>query len=99
MYCWKCKKEIIKESAITRQETCAFCQAYLHCCLNCLFYDKFTHNECREPQAEWVNEKDMGNFCEFFSPSDKKPAAHKTLSKDEAGRKIAELLKKNASKN
>ena len=99
MYCWKCKNEIIKESAVTRQETCPFCQAFLHCCLNCSFYDKFAHNECKEPQAEWVNEKDMGNFCEYFSPSHKKPAVSKTISKEEASKKIAELLKKNAAKN
>lgn len=99
MYCWKCKNEIIKESAVTRQETCTFCQAYLHCCLNCSLYDKFAHNECKEPQTEWVNEKDMGNYCEYFSPSGKKNSVSKTLSKEEAGRKIAELLKNNASKN
>lgn len=26
------------------------------------------HNKCAEPAAEWVRDKEKGNFCEFFTP-------------------------------
>jgi hypothetical protein len=35
-------------------------------CLNCKHYDPGSHRECREDQAEWVKEKDHGNFCSYF---------------------------------
>ena len=66
MYCWKCANESEITEKAGRSETCPHCQSYLHCCYNCKFYDKFAHNECKEPQAEWVKEKDMGNFCDYF---------------------------------
>ena len=40
-------------------------------CLNCIFYDSSAHNQCLENQAEWVREKDKGNFCGYFAPHNK----------------------------
>ena len=34
--------------------------------LNCRLHDSGANNQCREPQAEWVTDKDKANFCEFF---------------------------------
>ena len=95
MYCWKCKNEIKLERKISRTETCPFCNAYLHCCFNCIFYDKLAYHECKEPQAEWVKEKYIGNFCDYFSPKQDKPKIDETLSKEEASKKLSNLFKKN----
>jgi hypothetical protein len=38
-------------------------------CLNCQFYDLGAHHACRESEAEWVREKDMGTFCSYFVPA------------------------------
>lgn len=65
--CHQCKKEIILESFIGRQEQCPSCGADLHCCLNCTFYDRGAYNDCRETQAERVLDKVRSNFCDFFS--------------------------------
>ncbi len=35
-------------------------------CLNCSFYAPGAANDCREPQAERVVDKERANFCEFF---------------------------------
>jgi hypothetical protein len=64
---FSCKKELEVENKVGRAETCPFCNADLHCCLNCLFYDPRAYNQCREPQAERVVEKDRSNFCDYFS--------------------------------
>lgn len=42
------------------------CRSDLHCCRNCSFYDEKAYNNCREPQADRVLEKDRSNFCDFF---------------------------------
>ncbi|HTG17217.1 MAG TPA: hypothetical protein VK747_18340 [Blastocatellia bacterium] len=31
-------------------------------------------NRCREPQAEWVSDREKANFCDFFTPN-KSPSA------------------------
>ena len=61
---------------ILRTDTCSKCDSDLHACKNCQFYDRQYHNECRETQAEWVNDKERANFCDYFAPSTR--AAGKT---------------------
>ena len=65
--CQKCKKEIAPDNFIGRQAQCPSCGADLHCCLNCIFYDRGSYNNCLEPQAERVLDKSRSNFCDFFS--------------------------------
>ena len=64
--CFSCKRELDVGEKTGRTETCPFCNADLHCCLNCRFYDPAAYNQCREPQAERVVEKDRSNFCDYF---------------------------------
>lgn len=64
--CHKCKKEISEDFFVGRQTQCNYCGADLHCCLNCSFHDSGAYNDCREPQAERVLNKDRSNFCDFF---------------------------------
>jgi hypothetical protein len=32
-------------------------------------------NRCREPQAEWVSDREKANFCDFFTPNKSVSAA------------------------
>ncbi len=64
--CFRCRKEITLDSPPGRRDTCPFCRADLHCCRNCAFYDPAAYNECREPQAERVVEKERSTFCDYF---------------------------------
>lgn len=51
------------------RDTCPHCDADLHCCRNCRFYDPGKHNECSETQAEWVRDKVVSNYCDYFQPN------------------------------
>ena len=68
-YCHKCSAEvdIANASSVGRREECSKCSSDLHACLNCKFYDQSAYNECREPQAERVVDKDRANFCDYFT--------------------------------
>ncbi|MCB0360059.1 MAG: hypothetical protein KDD44_10495 [Bdellovibrionales bacterium] len=52
---------------IGRKETCPHCDADVHVCKNCGHYDTSAYNDCREPQAERVVEKERSNFCDYFT--------------------------------
>ncbi|MCB0321860.1 MAG: hypothetical protein KDD60_13120 [Bdellovibrionales bacterium] len=68
--CAHCGKEIpsLPSSAhsVGRRETCPSCDGDLHCCLQCEFFDRSAYNECREPQADRVLDKDRSNHCDYF---------------------------------
>lgn len=93
MFCFQCGREVKVERTPGRNDSCPSCQAYLHCCRNCRFYDVKAHHECREPQAEWVQDKRAGNFCEYFEATvtPVTPAAERAA---EARRKLEELFRK-----
>ena len=68
MICWKCHKEITIEKPV-RGDECPLCHADLHVCKACEFYESGAHNDCRESSAEFVSDKERGNFCDYFSPA------------------------------
>ncbi|HNW59391.1 MAG TPA: hypothetical protein PKI62_06940 [bacterium] len=92
MICYHCQAEIPLESKPGRQQLCPRCSSYLHCCRNCRFFDALAYHGCREPQADWVQEKEMGNYCEYFTAA-AQPAAVNTKA-DEARRRLDELFGK-----
>jgi len=51
---------------VFRQTLCPHCDAYLHACVQCSFHDPTASNQCLEPQAEHVANREKANFCEFF---------------------------------
>ena len=87
--CHSCGKAFELEDKVGRQQTCPDCNAYLHCCLNCRFYDPSVYNECREPQAERVVDKEQANFCDYFEPGQKRTASD---NKAEAAKQQLENL-------
>ncbi|MFQ5864744.1 MAG: hypothetical protein ACE5IW_05890 [bacterium] len=93
MQCYNCGATIDVERQPLRNATCSKCASYLHCCRNCRFYDPAAHNQCREPQAEWVNDKEAGNFCDYFEAAPK-AKFDESSSREEALRKLNELFKK-----
>lgn len=64
--CHACAKGLDIRPPVGRRETCPCCGSDLHCCLNCSFQEAGAYNQCREPQAERVIDKDRSNFCDFF---------------------------------
>ncbi len=64
--CFHCKKTNSFQSKIGYREECSHCSSDLHVCKNCQFYDVKSYNECREPSAEVLREKERANYCDFF---------------------------------
>jgi hypothetical protein len=66
--CWKCDATIDLPAGgrVGTRDACPHCDADLHCCRNCDFYDPSKNNQCSEPQAEWQREKEAGNYCDYF---------------------------------
>ncbi len=67
--CFSCRREHTQESRLSYREECPDCRADAHVCKNCQFYDRAAYNECREPSAERVIEKERANYCDYFTPA------------------------------
>lgn len=66
--CFNCGTSLDKIIApVARSETCPHCGADVRVCKNCRHYDVKAYNECNEPQAERVLDKERANFCDYFS--------------------------------
>ena len=68
--CFSCQESFDPDLQIFRTTTCPSCGKDAHVCLNCRFYDKSVHMECRESIAEPVTQKDRSNFCDYFKLRD-----------------------------
>ena len=69
--CFNCSAEIcidVDSGLVGRSETCPKCLSDLRVCRNCIYYDSSSYNECREPVAERVKDKERANFCDYFRP-------------------------------
>jgi hypothetical protein len=58
---------------LSRRAQCLACEAELHVCRLCQFYDPRVKEQCTEDRAEEVREKELANFCDYFKP---KPEAY-----------------------
>jgi hypothetical protein len=88
--CWKCGETIEVTAAASRvgtRDACPRCDADLHSCHNCRFYDPTKHNQCAETQAEWVRDKEASNYCDYFSPNPVLSAGKRSLSPSEDAKK------------
>lgn len=70
-HCWKCGASISLPAGarVGTRDTCPRCSADLHSCRNCKFYDPSKNNQCSEPQAEWVRDKEAANYCDYYRPN------------------------------
>lgn len=67
MRCVACSADLGRIERVGRRDVCPQCGADLHSCRHCRFYDPRAYNECREPQAERVLDKQRSNFCDQFA--------------------------------
>lgn len=81
--CYKCNSELslMLGKDIGRSEECPKCLTSLRCCFMCSFYDKSSYNECREPTADRIVDKEKANFCDYFKFGNKDSCAS---NKDDA---------------
>ena len=77
--CWKCGAGLDDLlMPLSRSAYCKACDAALHVCKMCRFYDPRVAKQCREPIADAVKDKDRPNFCDYLelNPQAWKPADH-----------------------
>jgi hypothetical protein len=65
-HCHNCGWEWTLAGQPGRSESCHQCNSDLRVCLNCVSYDARVAQQCRDRRADPVEEKRVGNFCEFF---------------------------------
>lgn len=93
--CYSCGTQIKIDGLVGRRDSCPKCVRDLRCCKNCEFYDSNSYNECREPVAERVVDKEASNFCSFFRMAEER--LKEATQADDAKRKLEELFKKKGS--
>jgi hypothetical protein len=65
--CHFCGGPLDPKMRVARSTVCPGCGRDLHACVQCRHHDPRAHNQCREPQAEWVTDRERANFCDYFS--------------------------------
>ena len=88
--CWRCGVAFDEPLPLARAAACIACRADLHVCKLCEFYALGVANECREPIAERVVNKERANFCGYFKL---KPGAHQaSVEADTSRAALADLF-------
>jgi hypothetical protein len=68
--CYRCGASLAALTLpLSRRDACPECAAHLHCCRMCLHFDPRVPKQCREDDAEEVTDKEVTNFCEWFTPN------------------------------
>jgi len=92
--CFKCGKQLSDSLKIlvSRSDTCPSCMSDIRSCKMCQFYDPKSYNECREPNADRITEKEKANFCDYYKINSGLNDAEK--QRQDALAKAASLFKK-----
>ncbi len=96
IHCHRCGSpvQLLSQQKISRRDTCSHCDADLHCCRNCRFFDPGKHDQCAETQAEWVSEKERADFCDYFEPRTSIDLVNRSASGTESTRDAFDALQK-----
>ncbi|MFQ5659213.1 MAG: hypothetical protein ACE5GZ_02225 [Gammaproteobacteria bacterium] len=91
--CWKCGASLKDiPLPLSRLAKCKACNADLHVCMICEFYDVTVSKSCREPIAEEVKDKKRANFCGYLQPSANAYASQDPSSLKEARSELDTLF-------
>lgn len=90
--CWHCGHSLVALD-YGRELVCPNCSRATHCCKNCRFYRPGLHNDCQEPVADYVADKERPNFCDYFEPHDQAFAGDTPPSSDELRQRAEDLFK------
>lgn len=90
--CVHCNFEVEIIDRVGRQDSCEKCGRDLHSCMQCRFYDRSAHNQCRETLSMYITDRERGNFCEFFEMG--RDVSAEKVAVDDAKKKLDALFKK-----
>ena len=90
--CWHCGAALGARD-YGRETNCLSCGRPTRVCRNCRWFSRGAPNQCREPSAEPVLEKERANYCEFFEPSPDAGAGVSSKPDDDLMKKAEDLFK------
>jgi hypothetical protein len=95
VHCFACGAEIRLATGerVGFRDSCPGCSADVHVCRNCVHRDPGAYNECREPNADWVRDRERANRCEYFAPGEGAGGAG-AAARDRARSRLDDLFKK-----
>lgn len=64
--CSNCSSAVEVVGSVSFTDQCKKCQADLHSCKNCIFFDPSAHFECKKPIEARVAKKNERNMCMQF---------------------------------
>lgn len=91
LQCFACHKGLSFVDRVGFRESCA-CGADVHVCKNCQHFDEKAYNECREPIADRLRDKERANYCEHFVARGSLAASNKPQTSRDQLRAQAEAL-------
>ena len=96
LYCFSCSKKLDLNHGqkIVKNEECPYCYASLHSCRMCHYYEPQAYNQCREPNAERIVEKEKANYCDFYLVKTETGKASQNKSKSDLLAQAEALFKK-----
>lgn len=89
LVCWRCGASLQQVSQpLARLAQCKVCDADLHVCRLCKFYNPRHSDKCDHELAEPAREVDVANFCHYFRPQ---AGAYNSQEKSRADDALAQL--------
>ncbi len=95
MQCRQCGREVELRAGerVGFRDACEGCGGDLHSCVHCAHHDRSAYNECREPNAERVSDRERANRCDYFAPADAGGGVA-TRGRDEARDALEKLFRR-----
>lgn len=96
MRCFACSSpiELASGERVGFRDACPKCGTDLHACRNCAHHDPSAYNECREPNAERVADRERGNRCDYFAPGEPAEGGVHSADREQARAALDALFKK-----
>lgn len=67
LVCWRCGEPLQKvERSLPRLAKCQSCEADLHVCRMCFYYNPKLSEHCDHEMAEPARQVDQANFCDYL---------------------------------
>ena len=90
--CWQCGGDL-EAVDYGRETTCRSCGKPTRVCHNCRWYAPSRPNQCEEPMADRVMDKQNANFCGYFEPTTDPLGGDSGDSKDSLRQAAEDLFK------
>lgn len=91
--CWRCGTALDTSAPpLAREEVCPACDADLHVCRQCRFFNPAVSDACDEPLAGGVGNKERANFCGYFTPASPRAGRTDATANARAREELAALF-------